>query len=236
MDINCDVGEGVYNEEAIMAYIDSCNIACGGHTGDEKSMTETLRLAKKYGVRAGAHPSFEDRPNFGRRVMKMPLELLRSQLISQVSSLKEIANREGMKLHHIKAHGALYNEAARSEDVARILFEVAEHFRNDLCIFVPCGSIMEREADRLGVTYWREAFADRNYDEDLNLLPRSDPKAVILDPEEIRLRVLNMARENQVVAQGIKKPIKFDTICVHGDHPKALEIVKILHDIKKGDR
>jgi len=233
MNINLDVGEGISNEEAMLALVDTCNIACGGHTGDEKTMIQTLRRAKQFDLRVGAHPSFEDRLNFGRKHVEVPRNILKSQLIGQIRTLNELAVAEGMNLGHVKAHGALYNEAAHSEDMARMLIEVIGFFKTDLCILAPYGSVLAHEAERLGVNYWLEAFADRNYSKDLNLLPRSDPRAVIDDPEVIRDRVIKMLRDERVkTSDGSDVHIEFDTICVHGDHPKALEILKELSTIK----
>lgn len=233
MDINCDLGEGMTNDAELMAKVDSCNIACGGHAGDKQSMLETLRLAKRYGVKAGAHPSFEDKENFGRVVLRVPLNALKSQLIHQIASLNELAKAEGMKLYHVKAHGALYHETAHSREMANILIEAVNFFKEDLCIFVPYGSMLEEEVRRKGIRHWVEVFADRNYDNRLQLLPRSVPNAVINDPKEIKKRVYRMINEKSVITSTRHElNIDFDTICVHGDHPEALEILKELRDIK----
>jgi UPF0271 protein len=233
MDINCDLGEGMTNDAKLMAEVDSCNIACGGHAGDRPTMVETLRLAKRFGVKAGAHPSFEDRVNFGRRVVQVPLNDLKSQLIHQIAALNELAKAEGMELHHVKAHGALYHETAHSREMANILIEAVNFFKEDLCIFVPYGSVLEEEVKRKGIRHWVEVFADRNYDDQLHLLPRSFPDAVISDPKKIKERVTRMIREKSIITiTNHELNINFDTICVHGDHPKALEILKELRDIK----
>ncbi len=233
MDINCDLGEGMINDAELMAEVDSCNIACGGHTGDKRSMIETLRLAKQYGVKAGAHPSFEDTLNFGRSVLQVPLNDLKSQLIHQIAGLNELAKAKGMKLHHVKAHGALYNETAHSREMANVLIEAVNFFKEDLCIFAPYGSVLVEELKRKGIKHWVEVFADRNYNDQLRLVPRSFPDAVINDPKEIKKRVIKMIKEKLVITSGNHElNIDFETICVHGDHPKALEILKELRDIK----
>lgn len=235
MDINCDLGEGMTNDAELMAEVDSCNIACGGHAGDKRSMLETLRIAKRFGVKAGAHPSFEDKANFGRVVLRVPRNTLKSQLIHQIASLNELAKAEGMKLHHVKAHGALYHETAHSREMANILIEAVNFFKEDLCIFVPYGSVLEEEVRRKGIRHWVEVFADRNYDDRLQLLPRSVQNAVINDPKEIKKRVRRMINEKSVTTSTRHElNIDFDTICVHGDHPEALEILKELRDIKIG--
>ena len=235
MDINCDLGEGIGNDDLIMAYIDSCNIACGGHAGDKNTMFNTLRLAKKYGVKAGAHPSFEDKKNFGRREVSVSKAVLKAQLIGQIGALNQLAQESNMKLHHVKAHGALYNMAAKSSEIAQIIIEAVQSFEQKLYIYAPFDSELAKKAKIMGAPCRIEVFADRNYDDDFNLLPRKDPMAVIETVEEIRNRVEKMISEGSLISlHGIKRSINFDTLCVHGDHPHALEIVKELF-ILKGD-
>jgi len=229
MDINCDLGEGRADDDQLMPYVDSCNIACGGHAGDKDSMKKTLRLAKRFNVRAGAHPSFVDKPNFGRKSIRLPLSELKSQLIHQIAALNEIAKADGIKLKHVKAHGALYNEAAQSRSVAEILIEAVTFFDEDLCIFVPYGSLLADEVQKRNIPHWVEVFADRNYDDELRLVSRSRPDAIIFDPIAIKERVLRMRNKKLVRSiSGNEMHIDFDTLCVHGDHPKALEILKAL--------
>ena len=233
MDVNCDLGEGLPNDEKLMAFIDSCSIACGGHAGDQQSMVKSLRLAKQYGVKAGAHPSFEDRQNFGRKEMKLSLGSLRSVLIKQIGKLNSLAESEGVRLHHVKAHGALYNLAARSEEVAEVLIEAVGFIQPELCIFVPYGSVMEKLAKKKGIPHWVEVFADRNYDQNMRLIARTDPHAIIEDPTLIKERVSRMiSKKTLLTVDGAELKIDFDTVCVHGDHPRSLEILKELHAIK----
>lgn len=233
MDLNCDLGEGMPNDEKLMAFVDSCNIACGGHAGDQQSMIKTLRLAKQYGVKAGAHPSFEDKQNFGRIEMNLALETLRSVLIRQIGQLNVLAKSEGMRLHHVKAHGALYNLAARSKEVAEVLIEAVGFFQQELCIFVPYGSELEKLAKKKGAPHWVEVFADRNYDQNMRLVGRTEPNAIIEDPLQIKHRVSRMINKKTVMTvDGVELKIDFDTVCVHGDHPRSLEILKELRTIK----
>ncbi|MCA0931170.1 5-oxoprolinase subunit PxpA [Lutimonas saemankumensis] len=234
MDINCDLGEGTGNDAELMPWIDLCNIACGGHAGDDNSMIATLKLTKQHGVKPGAHPSFVDRANFGRKELKVSPELLKNQLIVQIGSLIDLADRLNVEIFHVKPHGALYNLCARSEEMASVLIEAVKHFKKDLCILVPYGSVFERLAKENGISHMTEAFADRNYDRELNLLPRSDPRAVLNDPVKIRKRALRMLKENVIETVGGKNLyINFDTLCVHGDHPKALQILMELNKLKK---
>ena len=151
MDINCDLGEGIGRDADLMPYLSSCNIACGGHAGDRETMLSTMRLAKEHDVRIGAHPSFEDRPNFGRKEMYVPPERLRSQLIHQIAELAALARLEDVDIHHVKPHGALYNMAARSSDLAKLIVNVLGFFNEDLVLYVPFGSQMERKAKEAGV-------------------------------------------------------------------------------------
>ena len=234
MDINCDLGEGRPDEEKLMALIDSCNIACGGHFGDKQSMKETLMLSKMMGVKAGAHPSFADRENFGRKSVDIPLQELKEQVIGQISELNQIAKSVGVTLHHVKAHGALYNEAARSEEIGNALIDAVVFFKQDLCIFVPYGSKLHELAKDRRIRHWAEVFADRNYNNNLELIPRNQLNSVIHDPAEVKQRVRKMIEDRTVVVEGGNEvSIDFETICVHGDHPKALEFLIEISTLKK---
>jgi len=234
MDINCDLGEGMGNDDKIMAYINSCNIACGGHAGDKNTMIKTLQLAKKYGVKAGAHPSFEDAKNFGRKELSVSKGVLKAQLIGQIDALNQLAKAQNMKLHHVKAHGALYNMAAKSSEIAQIIVEAVQFFEQKLYIYAPFDSELEKKAKMMGVPYMIEVFADRNYDDDFKLLSRKEPMALIETAEEVKSRVGKMMREGTLISlHGIKRSINFDTLCVHGDHPHALEIVRELYILKE---
>lgn len=234
IDINCDLGEGMPDEEKLMALIDSCNIACGGHFGDKASMTRSLELAAKMGVKAGAHPSFVDKKNFGRKLVAIPLEKLKEQIIQQIAELNEIARSIGVSLHHVKAHGALYNEAARSDELGNVLIDAVVFFKQDLCIFVPYGSNLQKLAKKRKVKHWVEVFADRNYNNELELVSRAKNHSVINDPIEVKQRVRKMIEDKTVIVEdGSERQIDFDTLCVHGDHPRALELLVELSALKK---
>jgi len=233
MDINCDLGEGMSYDREIMAYIDSCNIACGAHAGNETTMIQSLKMAKKHNVKAGAHPSFEDRINFGRKEISLPGKVLKDQLIKQIEFLNQLAKKEDMELHHVKAHGALYNMASRSEEIAGVFIEAVQYFEENLCIYAPFNSELEKKAKEKGIPCMIEIFADRNYDDDFNLVSRTHPEAVIGSVAAVKRRVEKMMSEGVLISlHGRKRNINFDTLCVHGDHPLALEIVKELSELK----
>jgi len=222
------------NDHKIMPYLDSCNIACGGHAGDTETMIKTLRLAKIHGVKAGAHPSFEDRKNFGRKELKVPLDTLKTQLVNQIGLLNELAIAENIRLQHVKAHGALYNMAWKSNEISTVIIEATQFFNEELCLYVPFDSVLERKAKEAGIPFMIEIFADRNYDDRFELVSRMNPKAVITDVTEVRKRMEKIIREGALFSlHGKKRSINFDTLCVHGDHPHAVEIVKELRDLKR---
>lgn len=224
------------HDHDIMPYLDSCNIACGGHAGDRDSISRTLRLARKFDVKPGAHPSFADAENFGRKEISVSPDLLRSQLVDQIGLISAVAREENMELHHVKAHGALYNKAAVSADTARLLIEVVQSFDKGLCLYVPFDSLIEKMSKEMGIPLMTEVFADRNYDDNFNLLPRSERDALIESPDEVKRRVERLLRDRTLVSlHGKKRIVNFDTLCVHGDHPKAVEIVKMLRDLKTSD-
>ena len=216
-----------------MPYLDSCNIACGGHVGDRETMLAAIRLAKEQNVKIGAHPSYEDRKNFGRKELYVPREELRSQLIHQIAELSVLARLEDARLDHIKLHGALYNMAAKSADLARLVIGVVNFFREEIALYVPFGSLLERKAREAGLPHAKEAFADRNYDDQFNLLSRDLPEAVITDPVQACERVERMMRDREVVSvSGKVRKVEIDTICIHGDNPNAVEIARELCDLK----
>lgn len=233
MDINCDLGEGIGRDAEIMPYLDSCSIACGGHAGDRETMIAAIRLAKEHEVKIGAHPSYEDRNNFGRTELYVPHEQLRSQLIHQIAELSVLAKLEDVRLNHIKLHGALYNMAARSSDLASLIIDVVNFFREEIALYVPFNSQLARKARESRTPHLTEAFADRNYDDQFQLLSRNLPDAVINDPAEVCKRVERMIGDGEVVSlSGKVKKVDIDTICIHGDNPMAVEIARELCDLK----
>jgi len=234
MDINCDLGEGLENDAQIMPYISSCNIACGAHAGDKKLMKTTVLLAKKYKVKIGAHPSFADRENFGRKEMHVPKDLLMEQIIDQISVLKEIVEKEGEVLHHVKSHGALYNMAAKDKGIANVIIEAVQSFDTGLILYVPFRSVIAKELLNRKLPFYYESFADRMYLDDLSLMSRKETGSVIENPQRVIKRVKQLIDLGTIKTyQGNNIKIESDTVCVHGDHPNAVQIVKSLSTLIK---
>ena len=229
IDINADIGEGVGNEADLMPLLSSCNIACGGHAGDYESMRICVELAKQHRVKIGAHPSFPDKENFGRQIVDMSCAALYQTVKNQIKSLMNIVREEHAALHHIKPHGALYNLAAKDRTTAEVVVEVMKSIHLPLKLYVPYGSVISEVAIKEGVPIVYEVFADRNYNDDLSLVSRTKEKAVIHDADKMALHVQNMILYKKVTAvNGVEVPIKADTICIHGDNPEVLKLIKKL--------
>ena len=227
IDLNCDVGEGVGNESLLFRYISSCNIATGGHAGDTDSMREVVSLAEKYKIRIGAHPSYPDRLHFGRVSRKMDKDEFQSSMANQISALGAVLASSKVSLHHIKAHGALYNDLAPGGPLAMEYLEVLQPYRQTCVIYAPFGSEFYRMAAGQGFRVWEEAFADRAYESDGRLVSRGQPGAVITDPKAAAHQVIQMVRDHRVsCSDGSYYAINPRTICIHGDTPNAIEILK----------
>lgn len=231
IDINCDLGEGMRNDELLMPFISSANIACGYHAGDEQTMRHTVALCRKYGVFIGAHPSFPDREHFGRREMHLPLTAIYDLIINQIQVLAKITAEAGVRLRHVKPHGALYNMAAKDKSLAAAIARAVRDFNPELVLFGLCNSHLIQEGEALGLKTAGEAFADRTYQNDGSLTPRNIPGALIEDPERAVAQVLEIVGEGKVTAvSGKKIDIEAGTICLHGDGPNAVAIAKALHE------
>lgn len=229
IDINVDLGEGVGNEAQIMPYISSCNVACGGHAGDLQTMHNVVQLAKKYGVRIGAHPSFPDKENFGRTPMEMSSTLLFTSVKNQIQSLLKVLKEENARLHHIKPHGALYNLAAVDEKTAKIIIEAIKRIAIPVKLYVPFSSVIADLAIKNNISIVYEAFADRNYNEDLTLVSRKKTNAVIIDENDMFNHVYRIISRGKVkTINGKEIAIKANTFCIHGDNPKAVKLIKNL--------
>lgn len=229
IDINCDLGEGIGNETLLMPLISSCNIACGGHAGDVSTMKAVVELAKVNNTKIGAHPSFPDRENFGRTVIKMSPEALHNSIYQQIDSLRVILREQNSQLHHIKPHGALYNLAAIDEHTASIIVDVVKRFGKDVFLYVPFQSVISKIAIKEGVQVKFEAFADRNYNQDLTLVSRSEENALIQDSETMFHHIYQMIFNGKVTAiNGVEVALKVDTFCVHGDGENVIENLKDL--------
>ncbi|WP_439151840.1 5-oxoprolinase subunit PxpA [Winogradskyella sp.] len=230
IDINADVGEGLNNEAQLMPYLSSCNIACGGHAGDIITMTSVIRLAEKHKVQIGAHPSFPDKANFGRIDMHMSAPDLYSSLKHQISVLQNILYSENARLHHIKPHGALYNLAAKDEQTAKVVIEVLKSIALPVELYAPYDSVIAKLALKENINVIYEAFADRNYNQDLTLVSRKKKDAILGSKDEILNHVLRMIKNGIVrTLQGDEVPIKASTFCVHGDTKNAIQIVEYLN-------
>jgi len=229
IDINCDVGEGIGNEALLMPYISSCNIACGGHAGDKDTMLQVVKLAKAHNVKIGAHPSFPDKENFGRQKMKISCAALFTSLEDQISGLIQVMRKEQVQLHHVKPHGALYNLAVVDEETATVVVEVMKRFHLPLKLYVPYKSVVADIAIQANIPIKYEAFADRNYNTDLTLVSRKKSNALITNSDELIAHVKRMIFDKKVRSvSGVEVAIKADTICVHGDSPNAIELIKNL--------
>jgi UPF0271 protein len=236
VDINSDLGESfgsftMGNDAEVMKYITSANIACGFHAGDPVVMEKTVRLALENKVAIGAHPGYPDLMGFGRRKMDLTPAEVRAYVFYQVAALKAVAEALGGKLQHVKAHGALYNEAAENESVAKAIAEAIMQLDPNLIFVGLAHSVMLEIARKMGLQTASEVFADRAYTRDGKLVPRSQPEAVIHDPEICNQRVLQMLKSQTVqTIDGSEIQIKADTICIHGDNPAALELASSLRN------
>ena len=231
VDLNADLGEGAGHDEDILEFVSSANIACGFHAGDPTSILNSIRTAHELEVAVGAHPSFPDRENFGRQEIELPPEEIYSILLYQLGAFRALASAVGAEVNHVKAHGALYNMAARDRSVADVIANAVFALDPKLILFVPPGGVFERAAQERGLQIAREVFADRNYMPDGTLVSRSSPDAFVRDPIEAAERVIRMLREQKVRAiNGVDVPVAAETICVHGDNPEAVEFVQKLRE------
>ncbi|GIM45512.1 UPF0271 protein YcsF [Collibacillus ludicampi] len=236
VDLNCDLGEsfGVYTigqDEAVIPLVTSVNIACGFHAGDPQVMLKTVKLAKAHGTAIGAHPGLPDLVGFGRRDMRITPEEAYALTAYQIGALAAIAATVGVCLQHVKPHGALYNMAARDAVLAEAIATAVRDVDRNLILFGLAGSELVKAGERAGLRVAQEVFADRTYQADGTLTPRSRTDAMLHDAQEAAERVIRMLREGVVRAtDGTDVPIQADTVCVHGDGPKALAFVKEIRE------
>ena len=236
VDLNADLGEsfGAYTigcDETIIPLITTANIACGYHAGDAQVMAKSVRLCRENGTALGAHPGLPDLVGFGRRVMKVTPEEARNDVLYQVGALFAIAHAEGLTLHHVKLHGALYNMAATDYALSKAIFEGLKAFDPNLTMLVLSGSEMQKAAEDLGMKTACEVFADRAYMADGSLVPRSMPGSMITDENEAVRRTVRMVKEGIVTAiDGSDVPVRADSVCVHGDGEKALLFTRRLKE------
>ena len=237
ININCDLGEtskfcSTENDPLLLGIVNSANVACGYHAGDESTMKKTVEISKKNGVSIGAHPSFNDPENFGRKRLDLPPKDITKLIIDQINILAEIAEKNSMKVTHVKPHGALNNMACENFELANVIAKSIMQANKDLIFLVPTGSEMEKAGKKLGMKIASEIFADRNYEDDGNLVSRSKNNALITDPETAKNHVIKMVKSQALNCYSGKQiSCDIDSICVHGDGKTA---VKTADEIRKG--
>ncbi len=231
IDINCDLGEGIGNDEAIMPYISSANIACGFHAGNDIIMDQTIQLAKQYEVVIGAHPGYSDKKNFGRINMNLSYHEIKALVTNQINILNKRTSKAGVLLHHVKPHGALYNQASYNIEIAKAIAEAIASVNQDLIYVGLANSEMEIAAQKFNLKFRAEAFIDRAYTNQGLLVPRYEPKAIITDVAFSKERALKIAQHRTIQSNEQKEIIiNAQTLCIHGDNPHAIDVAKDIYD------
>jgi 5-oxoprolinase (ATP-hydrolysing) subunit A len=231
VDLNADLGEGAGHDEQLFELVTSANIATGFHAGDANTMHAAVLAAKGQGVSVGAHPSLFDRENFGRKELTVTVDEVLGAVTYQLGVFQAVTEAAGIKPNHVKPHGALYNMAARDENLAEAIARAVKDVDSTLILFAPDNSALSRAGEAHGLEIAREAFADRNYLANGSLVPRSRADAFLHDPDEAAGRVLRMLREGKVQSvDGTNVDLRAETICVHGDNPAAVEFVRALRE------
>ncbi len=232
ININCDLGEksklhNNENDPFLLGIVNSANVACGYHAGDEETMDQVIKISKDNNVSIGAHPSFNDPENFGRKRMNLSSSEIKKLIIDQYEILQRIAFNHNEKVTHIKPHGALNNMACEDLELATTIAKTVNEIDKDMIYLVPTGSKMETAAKKLGMKIACEIFADRNYEDDGNLVSRSNPNALITDPEQAKKHVLIMVKNQAINCHSGKQiPCEIDSICIHGDNSSSLATAK----------
>ena len=236
ININCDLGEkskfhSIENDPELLNIVNSANIACGYHAGDEQTMEMVIQISKKNGVSLGAHPSFKDPENFGRKRMNLSSLEIKKLIFDQYEILQKIAQKYNENVTHIKPHGALNNMACEDLELATTLAVAIKEINKDIIYLVPTGSQMEVAAKKNGLKIACEIFADRNYEDNGNLISRSKPNALIIDPQLAKNHVLSMVK-NQAIncLSGKQIPCEIDSVCIHGDNESSLATAKSIRD------
>ena len=232
VDLNCDLGEGMHNDALLLPLISSANIACGVHAGNDSTMQQTIARCVELGVAVGAHPSWPDREHFGRRDMQLPEQELFDCITGQLHRLQTIAASFHTRLRHVKPHGALYNQSAKDRQIAATIARAVKAFDPSLILFGLSGSYSITEAEKEGLKTASEVFADRTYQDDGSLTPRSQPNSLVEDESAAAAQVLQMICGQQVITvTGKRIPIKADTVCIHGDGAHAFAICNAIVSI-----
>lgn len=236
VDLNSDIGEGfgaytMGDDNEILKYITAAQVACGWHAGDPMIMDKVVRTAAERGVAVGAHPSFPDLMGFGRRKMNISFEEAKNYVKYQVGALSAFTKTYGVKIHHIAPHGAMGNMCQDDRELARAICEAVYDIDPEIIIYYCAGAVLGEEAEKMGLRTACEIFADRAYEDDLSLRSRKLPGAMITDEEESIRRCIRMVKEGKVTSySGKELDIKGDTLCVHGDGPKAIAFVKRIRE------
>ena len=237
ININCDLGESsklhsTKNDPILLNIVNSASIACGYHAGDEKTMEKTIEISKRNNVSIGAHPSFKDKENFGRKRINLSTLEVKKLITDQINIISEIASKKGMQITHVKPHGALNNMACEDYELAKTISESIIKINKDLIFLVPTGSEMQKAGKNLGMKIATEIFADRNYEDDGNLVSRSKKNAMITDPDMAEQHIIKMVKNQALNCYSGKQiPCEIDSICVHGDGKNAVKTAK---QIKEG--
>ena len=230
IDLNADLGEGL-DDAALLPFLSSANVACGLHAGTPATMDKTVLLALGRGVRVGAHPGYPDRENFGRSDLQLAPGELRSLVLYQLGALDALVRARGATLRHVKAHGALYNRAARDRALARAFAQAVREFQADLILVGLAGSVQLEEARAAGLPAAGEAFADRRYLPDGSLMPRAQPGSVLHDPLEAAEQALRIVQDGAIIASdGSRVAVDAQTLCLHGDTPGADRIAGVIRE------
>ena len=236
ININCDLGEkskhhSNKHDPDLLEIVNSANVACGYHAGDEETMNQVIKISEKNGVSIGAHPSFNDPENFGRERMNLSSSEIKELIINQYDILQKIASKYGEMVSHIKPHGALNNMACEDIDLATILAKTIKGISKDLIYLVPTGSKMQEAAKKLDMKIACEIFADRNYEDDGNLVSRKKSNALITNPEEAKKHVLKMVKTQSLNCHSGKQiPCEIDSVCIHGDNLTSLATAKSIRE------
>ena len=236
ININCDLGEkskhhSNKHDPDLLKIVNSANVACGYHAGDEETMSQVIEISKKNDVSIGAHPSFNDPENFGRERMYLSSSEIEKLIINQFEILQKIASKYDEKVSHIKPHGALNNMACEDIELATILAKTIKGISKDLIYLVPTGSKMQEAAKKLDMRIACEIFADRNYEDDGNLVSRKKPHALITDPEIAKKHVLTMVKNQSLNCHSGKQiACEIDSVCIHGDNISSLSTAKSIRD------
>ena len=236
ININCDLGEkskyhSIENDPELLNIVNSANIACGYHAGDEETMNMVIKISKSNGVSIGAHPSFNDPENFGRKRINLTSSEINKLITNQYEILQKVAQKHNEKVTHIKPHGALNNMACENFELANTIAKAIDNIDKNIIFLVPTGSQMEIAAKKLNMKIACEIFADRNYEDDGNLVSRSKDHALITDPEVAKKHVLSMVKNQALNCySGKQMPCEIDSVCIHGDNQSSLATAKSIRE------